>query len=127
MEGLSLSRGPIHHLDDLEVALGEGAAHPPIELLNRIGERIFFALFAFVPGMYGEEEERAMARDRNFHERFGDCPASGPDRDLTTASSSSSKLRNRQAHRRCDDSPRDDRRHDGELEGVDELDRRSTR
>lgn len=71
-QALSLTRGLIHEMDDLEVELGDGAARPMIGPLNDVDEHIFFALFAFVPGMYGEDEERAMARDAYFHERFGD-------------------------------------------------------
>ncbi|MEX1264464.1 MAG: hypothetical protein WEE66_11145 [Actinomycetota bacterium] len=74
-QALSLTRSLIHEMDDLEIELGEGATRPMIEPLNNIDERIFFALFAFVPGMHGEDEERAMARDQHFHERFGDLPS----------------------------------------------------
>lgn len=74
-QALSLSRGLLHEMDDLEVELGDGTARPMIEPLNRIDERIFFALFAFVPGMYGEDEDRAIARDQHFHECFGDLPS----------------------------------------------------
>jgi hypothetical protein len=73
-QALSLSRGLSHEMDDLEIELGEGAARPMIEPLNRIDEHVFFALFVFVPGMYGEDEERAMARDQYFHELVGDLP-----------------------------------------------------
>lgn len=42
------------------------------EPLNRLDECIFFALFEFVPGMYDEDEDAALARERHFNERFGD-------------------------------------------------------
>ena len=35
---------------------------------------IFFALFEFLPGMYGEDDDHAMARDQHFMQRFGDLP-----------------------------------------------------
>lgn len=74
-QALSLSRGILHETDDIEIEQGVGAARPMIEPINRLDQHIFWALFAFVPGMYGEDNERAMARDRYFHERFGDLPS----------------------------------------------------
>ena len=75
-QALSLTRGLWSEIDVLEVEIPEGSNHPMIEPLNRVDERIFFALFAFVPGMYGEDEDAAIARDRYFHERFDDLPGS---------------------------------------------------
>ena len=73
-QALSLSRGL--HDEELSIAidLPEGATRPLIEPMNRIDEHIFFALFEFVPGMYGEDDDHAMARDKHFMERFGDLP-----------------------------------------------------
>lgn len=73
-QALSFTRGIWREIDSLDVEITEGTHHPLIRPLNDLDERIFFALFAFVPGMYGEDDDAAIARDRHFHERFGDLP-----------------------------------------------------
>lgn len=120
-QALSLTRGVWREIDALEVDLPEGTHHPMIGPLNELDERIFFALFAFVPGMYGEDEDAAIARDRHFHERFGDLPdrLELPEAPVDRVKSFLAEIRRRigAATIRLDATDGED----GEIEAVDEL------